>query len=271
MNVLLTGAAGGIGTSLRRELKGRYPLLRLLDRVPIENASAGEEALTGDIADLATVERAMAGIDGVIHLAGVANEQAFEPLLAANVVGCYNVYEAARRQGAKRIVFGSSNHAVGFYPRSQRIDPAAPVRPDSRYGLTKCWGEGLGHLYADKYGVTSLHIRIGSATPLPVNGRALSHWISPRDLAQLCRIGLEHPAIHSDIVFGISNNARAWYDNAAAFRLGYAPQDNAEEHLDHAMRGEEGETHEPADAYFQGGPFCAMEYEGGPVPPRPRG
>jgi uronate dehydrogenase len=267
MRILITGAAGRIGRSLRAKLAGRYPLIRLLDRLPIDDCGPGEEAVAGDIADLGLVERAMEGIDGVIHMAGVPYEGTFDEMLPTNIVGMWNIYEAARRKGAKRVVFGSSNHAVGFYPRGRRIDASAPVRPDTRYGLTKCWGEAIGHLYADKYGVTSLHIRIGSFTPRPENERSLALWVSGRDLAQLCRIGLEHQDIHSDIVFGISENARAWYDNATAYRLGYKPQDRAEDHAETAMQGEAKLTRTAVDAYFQGGPFCAMEYEGGPIPP----
>jgi uronate dehydrogenase len=267
MNILITGAAGHIGRILRRELAGRYARIRVLDRVACDPLAAGEEAMIGDIADIAIVERAMAGIDGVIHMAGVPREASFEDLLPANIIGCWNVYEAARRLGTKRIVFASSNHAVGFYPRSQSIDSFSPVRPDSRYGLTKCWGEAISHLHADKYGIKSLNIRIGSATPLPENERALALWISERDLGQLCRIGLEHPDIHSDIVYGISDNKRAWYDNSVAFRLGYAPEDRSEDHVERAMKGEALVKREPPDRYFQGGGFTSTEYAGGPVPP----
>lgn len=266
MKILITGGAGRIGSALRAELAGRYRLLRLLDRLPIKNLAPGEEAFAGDIADPGVVERAMEGVDGVIHLAGVPYEAAFDEMLPTNIIGVWNIYEAARRKGAKRVVFGSSNHAVGFYPRTQRIDAAAPVRPDTRYGLTKCWGEAIGHLYADKYNVKSLHVRIGSFTPKPENERSLSLWISGRDLAQLCRIGLEHPDIHSDIVFGVSENARAWYDNAIAYRLGYRPQDRSEDYAEEALRGETQATRTPVDRHFQGGPFCAIEYEGGALP-----
>lgn len=268
MRILITGAAGRIGTKLRREFAGRFDLVRCLDRLPIENIEPREEAMVGDIADLAFVERAMQGIDGVIHMAGVPREVDFETLLPTNIVGVWNIYEAARRQGAKRVVFGSSNHAVGFYPRTQTIDHLAPARPDSRYGLSKCWGEDVGALYAQKYGVKSLHIRIGNAGEQPTSKRLMAIWISGRDLAQLCRIGLEHPAIDNDIVYGISDNATAWYDNSAATKLGYRPEDSADDYRDVAMAGEATIAHDPVEAYYQGGLFCALEYAGKLPPER---
>ncbi len=268
MRILITGAAGRIGTSLRREFGGRYELVRCLDRLPIDDPQPHEEAVVGDVSDHGLVERAMKGIDGVIHLAAIPREAAFQDILEVNVVGTWNVYEAARRQGARRVVFGSSNHAVGFYPRTETIDHRAPPRPDSRYGLSKCWGEAVGALYADKYAVKSLHIRIGNAGEKPTSRRLMAIWISARDLAQLCRIGLEHPGIHNDIVYGISRNATAWHDNSAAYALGYAPQDSADVYEDVAMAGEAKLTHDPVEAYFQGGGFCALEYAGGLFPGR---
>ncbi|WP_342358948.1 NAD(P)-dependent oxidoreductase [Terrarubrum flagellatum] len=266
MKVLLTGAAGRIGTKLRRELAGRYELLRCFDRLPTQDLRENEEGIVGDISDLSVVERAMDSIDGVIHMAGVPFEADFDTLLPTNIIGLWNVYEAARKKGAKRVVFGSSNHAVGFYPRSETIDHTALPRPDSQYGLTKCWGEAVGALYADKYGVKSLHVRIGNAGEEPTSKRLMAIWISGRDLAQLCRIGLEHPAIHNDIVYGVSNNSTSWYDNSHAHSLGYAPQDSADAFAEAAAAGEAKVVFNPVERYYQGGLFCALEYAGDPVP-----
>lgn len=265
MKILITGGAGHVGRKLRGEFSGRFDLIRTFDMVSAPPLGPNEESQVGDIADMAAVERAMQGMDAVIHLAAEPNEAPFEPILQANVIGTWNVYEAARRHGVRRVVFGSSNHAVGFYPRSQRIDENAPVKPDSRYGLSKCWGEAVAALYADKYGVTSMLLRIGNAADTPGSARALAIWVSARDLAQLCMIGLQHPDIHCNVVYGVSNNAACWYDNAAAYRLGYQPQDRAEDHEEAALAGEAGLTHEPADLHFQGGPFCAVEYAGRPI------
>lgn len=268
-NLLITGGAGNIGRALRRELAGRFARLRVFDLAAPDALGPNEDAMAGDVADMAAVERAMAGMDAVIHLAAIPHEAPFEHILQANVVGTWNAYDAARRAGVRRVVFASSNHAVGFYPRHQRIDDAAPPRPDSRYGLSKCWGEAVGALYADKYGVRSLHLRIGHFADRPESVRDLAIWVSGRDLAQLALIGLQHPEIHNTVVYGVSDNAACWYDNHEAYRLGYKPQDRAEDHMDAAMAGEAGATHDPAALYFQGGEFCADEYAGGPVPPPP--
>jgi uronate dehydrogenase len=264
--LLITGGTGHVGRKLRQEFGSQFDAIRIFDRAEEPNLAANEECQVGEIADAAAVDKAMEGMDAVIHLAAQPIEASFEIMLNSNVVGTWNVYEAARKHGVRRVVFGSSNHAVGFYPRQQRIDHTALPRPDTRYGLTKCWGEAVGALYADKYGVRSMHIRIGNAADLPGSERALSIWISGRDLAQLVTIGLEHPEIHNTIVYGISENAAAWYDNSEAYRLGYKPQDHAEDHAEFAMAEEAKLTHDEPDLYFQGGGFCSIEYAGPPLP-----
>ena len=230
--VLITGAGGGIGRSLRETLRGVYPVLRVSDRVPLAPARPGnegrEEVDQTDIADMAAVEKMVAGVDGIIHLGGISGENSWEKILEGNIVGLYNTFEAARRAGVKRIVMATSNHAVGFYPRSQTIDHRVVPRPDSRYGVSKAFSEALASLYADKHGIGFLCTRIGNFGTKPIDSRRLSIWISPRDYTQLVRIGLEHPDIHFEIVYGVSGNQRSWYDNSNAYRLGYKPQDDAE-------------------------------------------
>lgn len=262
MRILITGGAGHVGRKLRKELIGRYSAIRSLDTVADTPLASNEECVIGDITDMGSVLRAMDGIDGVIHLAAVANEAAFEPILTINVIGTWNVYEAARQAGVKRVVYGSSNHAVGFYPRSEPIDHTALPRPDSRYGLSKCWGEAVAALYAQKHDIRSLLVRIGNADDVPKSARALAIWISGRDLAQLCHIGLEHPDVFCDAVYGVSNNAASWYDNSLAHKLGYRPQDRAEDYKTEAMAAEAKLTHAPEDLHFMGGPFCSAEYSG---------
>ena len=150
--ILITGAAGQLGRALRQGLRGSYPLIRLLDVAPLGAAEKGEEVLTGDIRDLAAMEKATAGIDCVVHLAGQSTEAEWEKVLPLNIEGCYNIFEAARRNGVKRIIFASSNHAIGFHRRERFIDTAVLPRPDTRYGVSKVFGEALGRLYADNSG-----------------------------------------------------------------------------------------------------------------------
>ncbi len=259
-HVLMTGAAGGIGRRLRLLLRGVYPALRLSDRVPIADLAPGESFVAAELHDLAAVERAVAGVEGIIHLGGMAVENDWPTILDSNIIGCYHLYEAARRHGLRRVVFASTNHVIGFYRRTRRIGTAVVPRPDSRYGASKAFGEALGALYADKYGIGGLSIRIGNVDERPVDQRRLSIWIHPEDLAQLVRIVLEHLDLGYAVVYGASDNARSWWDNAAAFRLGYRPRHRAEDHVAQALAAQATLPPDPVGDRFQGGPFCAMEF-----------
>ena len=258
--VLITGAGGGIGRSLRETLRGVYPVLRVSDRVPLAPARDGEEVDQTDIADMAAVEKMVAGVDGIVHLGGISGENTWENILHGNIIGLYNTFEAARRAGVKRIVMATSNHAVGFYPRAQTIDHRVVPRPDSRYGVSKAFSEALASLYADKHGIGFLCTRIGNFGTKPIDSRRLSIWISPRDYTQLARIGLEHPDIHFEIVYGVSGNQRSWYDNSNAYRLGYKPQDDSEPHAAEVLAAEAGQPKDPIAELYQGGTFCADEF-----------
>jgi uronate dehydrogenase len=160
--VLLTGAAGDIGRRLRRLLPPIYPQLRLSDVKGPADLRGEETFVAAELGDLAEVERAVDGCEGIIHLGGHSVEGSWETILNANIIGCRNLFEAARRKGVQRVVFASSNHAVGFYPRVSRIGTDVKVRPDTRYGLSKAFGEALGALYADKYRLRVLCLRIGN-------------------------------------------------------------------------------------------------------------
>lgn len=260
--VLITGALGSVGTFLREQLRDRY-LLRLADVGTPTALAAGEEFVAADVTDREALPPLMDDVHGVVHLAGIPREDAWEPILDVNIAGTYNVFEAAAGGGVERLVFASSNHAVGFYPRSHRIGVDVSVRPDSRYGVSKAFGEALGSLYADKYGLRVLCIRIGNVAEEPVDVRRLSIWISPRDLAQLVEIGLEHPELRYEIVYGASDNARSWWDNANAERLGYAPRDRSEDYADAVLaRAPEPEQDSVAER-VQGGDFAVVEQGGG--------
>jgi uronate dehydrogenase len=260
--VLITGASGGIGTRLRSLLKGVYPHLRLSDLKTPSDLAADEAFAAADLADLAAVEKVVDGVDGIVHLGGHSVEGSWETILSANIVGCYNLFEAARRKRVKRIVFASSNHAVGFYPRARRIGIDDHVRPDSRYGVSKAFGEALGALYAFKHGLRVTCIRIGNFGDVPVDRRRLSIWIKPEDLAQMVRIGLEHPDIRYEVFFGASDNARGWWDNAEAFRYGYRPQGRSEDFRDSALAADAKLPPDRVGDWYEGGPFCSDEYDG---------
>lgn len=267
--ILLTGAAGGVGTALRAELAGRYRL-RLSDVAPIPEPTADETVVPADLADLDAVRRVVEGVDGIVHLGGFSVEGPWEVIRDANIVGTYNLYEAAKQAGVKRVVFASSNHACGFYERSRTIDHTCYPLPDSRYGVSKVFGEAVAALYAHKYGVGSLCIRIGNVAPKPLDVRRLSIWISPRDLAQLVGIGLEHPGIAFEIVYGMSDNARAWWDNANAYRLGYQPRDKGEDYAEEVLAASPAESGDPLIDRSQGGTFVRAELGGDPTKEEPK-
>jgi uronate dehydrogenase len=260
--ILITGAAGDVGTHLRRELAGKYRI-RASDLRPM--AKVGQETyVRADISKMADALRITKGVDAIVHLGGYSVEGPWEGILSANIVGCYHVFEAARRNGVKRILFPTSNHATGFYRRDQTIDHHVYPKPDSRYGVSKVFGEALGSLYADKYGMQVFCMRIGNVNPRPIDKRRLSLWLSPRDLAQLVAIGIEHPGIRFEIVYGISANRRAWYDNANAYRLGYRPQDDSETFATDILAREQ--PGDPVAEKFQGGLFCIAEEIPNPAP-----
>jgi uronate dehydrogenase len=260
--ILLTGAAGDIGTRLRRLLKPVYPDLRLSDIRKPADLEDGETFAAADLARIEEVERIVDGVDGVIHLGGHSVEGPWETILQSNIIGCYNLFEAARRKGVKRVVFASSNHAVGFYPRHHRIGTDVTVRPDSRYGVSKAFGEALGALYAEKHGLRVVCLRIGNVGDKPIDKRRLSIWIKPEDLVQLVRIGLEHPHVRFEILYGASDNERSWWDNHRAWDLGYRPTGRAEDWRDEALAAQARLPPDPIGDYFQGGSFCSAEFDG---------
>lgn len=261
--ILITGAAGDIGTHLRRELAGRYRL-RLSDLRPVRALGKGETYARADIAKLSDMLRVTKGVDAIVHLGGYSVEGPWEGIHNANITGCYNAFEAARRNGVKRMLFATSNHAVGFYERSRTIDHRVALRPDSRYGVSKAFGEALGSLYADKYGMQVFNMRIGNVNPAPIDARRLSIWISPRDIAQLVSIGIEHPDVRYEIVYGVSGNTRSWYDNSNAYRLGYKPQDDSEIYAAEILAKEK--PGHPVGSKYQGGAFTHVEAVPNPAP-----
>lgn len=256
--ILITGAAGGVATQIRPLMREHYRL-RLSDRQPISAPVDGEEVALAELADLEALRQVVAGVDGILHLGGYPVEASWDVIHEANIVGVYNLFEAARLEGVKRVVFASSNHAVGFYRRDETVGDNVSVRPDTRYGLSKAFGEAVGSLYADKYGAEVMSIRIGNVIDRPLDKRRLAIWMSPRDFVQLVRIGLERPGIRHEIVYGMSDNKRAWWDNSNALRLGYRPLDRSEDYAEEVLANRPGDTGDPRIDLYQGGPFCIAE------------
>ena len=229
--VLLTGAAGRIGTWLRGGLPERGWAVRSLDVVPVPDERPGEEQLVADVTDLAAMTDAAQGVDAVVHLAGVVGESTWPAISHANIEGTYATLEAARRAGVQRVVLASSNHASGFTPRPAQgllREEDAPPRPDTYYGVAKVAMEALGSLYADRYGMDVVCLRIGSAFPEPTTVRMLATWLSPADSVSLIDAALTTPEPGYAVVWGVSDNTRNWWDLTAARALGYEPADDAE-------------------------------------------
>lgn len=226
--LLLTGAAGGLGRVLRPRLAGCCDTLRVSDIADLGAAAAGEEVVPARLQDKAAMLALLEGVDAVVHLGGISVEGPFEPILEANILGAYHLYEAARINGVRRIVFASSNHVTGFYKQSQTIDATMPVRPDGYYGLSKAFGENLAQFYFDRYGLETVSLRIGSSFAEPADRRMLATYLSFDDLERLIVASLSAPVVGHSIVYGMSDNALTWWDNTPARHVGYRARDSSE-------------------------------------------
>jgi uronate dehydrogenase len=256
--LLMTGAAGGLGRALRPRLSAHCRVLRLSDVAAMEPAQPGEEVVQADLADATAVMRLVQGCQAIVHLGGISTEQAWEPILQANIIGAYNLYEAARAHGVKRIVFASSNHVMGFYRQSEVIDAHSPPRPDGLYGLSKAFGEDLSRLYFDRYGIETACVRIGSSFPEPKDRRMLATWLSYDDLHRLVVACLTTPVLGHSIIYGTSNNSVSWYDNRHARHIGFVPQDSSDRFRSAIYAStNEPDLKDPA-ALFQGGGFVKL-------------
>ncbi|NJP66112.1 NAD-dependent epimerase/dehydratase family protein [Streptomyces spiramenti] len=229
--VLLTGAAGRLGTALRAGLPTLGWGVRCLDRVAVPGEP---DAVVAELDDEAALRQAARGTDAVVHLAGHPGERDFPELVRNNVLGSYHLYEAVRREGVPRVVAASSNHAVGFARCPDSGQPPIPAngphRPDTFYGLTKCLGEDLAELYWARTGVETVSLRIGACYHRPRNARELSIWLSHGDLVRLVHAALTAPGVGHTVVNGVSDNTRGVLDLSGARRLGYRPLDDAEDH-----------------------------------------
>ncbi|WP_329199788.1 NAD-dependent epimerase/dehydratase family protein [Streptomyces sp. NBC_01435] len=255
--VLLTGAAGGLGTLMRGLLPAYGYELRLFDAVPVEGEP---DAITADLGDRAALREAVRGVDAIMHLAGISLEASFDKILRANIEGTYNLYEAAREEGVRRVVFASSNHVVGYTPRPLPGDPLIPIdaprRPDTFYGLSKSFGEDLAQLYWDRHGMETVSVRIGSCFPEPTSVRMLSVWMSPEDGARLFHAALTAEDVGHTVVHGSSDNTRLWWDLTTARALGYEPRDDSEPYAARLV-AEQGELDpDNPDHAHLGGHFC---------------
>ena len=254
--LLITGAAGNLGRELRQGLAPLATTLRLTDRAEMAPAGPGEEVVVADVGDFDAMMAAVEGCDAVVHFGAAPVERPWAEILNSSIIGGYNVYEAARRHGVKRIVYASSIHAVGYVRRDSGADTDTGHRPDTLYGLSKCFVEDLAKLYFDKFGIESVCLRINSCFPEPADRRHLSTWMSFRDLVQLVTRSLCAEQVGMSVIYGISDNRERFFNNDKARHIGYLPQDTAEAYRDkvEAAIGP-GDPFDPA-VMFAGGVFC---------------
>ncbi|WP_172317854.1 NAD-dependent epimerase/dehydratase family protein [Alterinioella nitratireducens] len=263
--LVLTGAAGRLGSYLREPLAAMCDSLVSTDiKDDIGTLYEGESYVQADIADLDAMVSITEGADMVIHFGAIVDEGPFEELLGPNFIGAYNIWEAAHRNGLRRVVYASSIHAVGMYPKNQHIGTDVPHRPDTFYGLAKCFAEDLGSMYWDKRGLESVCLRILSAAQVN-NPRALGSWLSYDDLIQLVTRAIDTPVTGFSIVYGVSNNDRAPVDNSSAAFLGYRPKDNAEDYAAEVLANSGPLDPQDPGHMCHGGPFASVPLGQGAV------
>lgn len=258
MKLVLTGAAGRLGSYLREPLAQLADEFTSTDIVEdIGNLYEGERYVKADLAELDDMMAVLKGADMVVHMGAYADEGPFEKLLGPNFVGAYNVWEAAYQNGVKRVIYGSSIHAVGMYPKNEFIGTDAPHRPDTFYGLAKCFAEDLGRMYWDKRGVESVHMRILSCAQV-TGARALGSWLSYDDLIHLVKRCIETPVTGFSVIYGVSDNDRVPVDNSKASFIGYRPKDNAEQFAKDILANDPPMDPQNPEHMCHGGPFASV-------------
>lgn len=257
--LVLTGAAGRLGSYLRE------PLTRMCDTLvstdiadDIGTLYPGETYMKADLADLESISAVIDGADMVVHFGAIGDEAAWDDILQSNIIGSYNVWEAASRAGVKRVIYASSVHAVGMHKKTDTIGLDAPHRPDTYYGLAKCFSEDLASLYWDKRGIEAVCMRIFSCAQAN-NARSIGTWLSYDDMIHLVERSIDSPVVGFTIVYGISNNDRAVVDNTKAGHLGFRPKDNAEQFAKEVFADTPPLDNKDLANLCIGGPFATVE------------
>jgi len=257
--IVLTGAAGRLGGYLRKPLAAKCKTLVSTDIAPLTDPLIkGESFVQADLADYAKMSEIIKGADMVVHFGGHPDEKPFEDILHANIIGCYNIWQAAHEAGVRRIVYASSIHAVGLHPKTTAINIHTPHRPDSYYGLAKCFAEDMAKLYWDKKGLEAVCLRILSCANV-TNSRALGSWLSYDDLVHLVERAVDTPTTGFAVIYGVSNNDRSPVDNSGASFLGYRPRDNAEQFAEDILANAPEPDPRDPDQMMHGGPFATTD------------
>ena len=257
--LLLTGAAGHLGRILRKNLGPLTDILRLTDREDLGSAAEQEEIVQADLADFAAMQRAIEDCDAVIHFGGTSVERPWAEILSSSIEGSYNIYEAARRNGVKRIVLASSIHAVGALRRDAGVDPRAGHRPDSLYGLSKCFAEDLARLYWHKFGIESACLRLGFCYRHPTKVDELATWLSYTDMVRLVSCALQTERIGFTIAYGVSANTAGVVSNRGVEHLRFLPAHDAEA-FRQMVEASAPQQVSPAGSALLGGDFFALDH-----------
>ncbi len=261
--LIVTGAAGGIGQMIRGKLDHLADEVVLSDIDDVE-VSGNEVSRPCDLTDLDGIRALLKGGGDVLHFGGQSMEAPFERILNSNLIGTYNLYEAARLEGVRRVFFASSNHAIGFHPREEMLDADSVTRPDTLYGVSKVYGEAMARFYYDKFGVESLILRIGSCFPKPADQRQLATWMSVDDMIRLFGRMIHAHRLGCPILYGASDNTESWWDNSKTAYLGWQPQDSSDAWRD-GMPDDYWHPDEPK-ARYQGGIFVTYGHPGTKMP-----
>lgn len=258
--LLITGAAGRVATIALPHLHRIARTLVLSDLHPPRDIPDGAAFSPCDLADADAVTHLVDGCDGVLHLGGISEEDSFERILPANIIGVYNLYEAARRTTQPRILFASSNHVIGYYRQDEKLDASVLPRPDSLYGVSKCYGEATASFYHDKFGIETAIVRIGSCFPEPADWRMLATWLSAEDFARLAARVFSAPRLGCPVIYGMSDNDECWWDNGKVSFLGWTPQDSSRQFADRFAQDRPDKS--DARAVYQGGIYTDFPIKG---------
>ena len=257
--LVLTGAAGRLGGILRAPMAAMCDELVSTDLAEGVGAlNANETFVQANLNDLDAMVDLLKGAEMVVHFGAIGDEAPWDDILQSNIIGAYNIWEAAHRNKLRRVVYASSIHAVGMHKKTDAIGVDAPHKPDTYYGLAKCFAEDLATLYWDKNGIEAVCMRILSCAPAVTNSRAVGTWLSDDDMVHLVERALDTPITGYSVVYGVSNNDRSPVDNSGAAHLGYRPKDNAEQFAK-KVYAEQGplDPHDPANTHH-GGPFASV-------------
>lgn len=257
--IVLTGAAGRLGGELRKSLCEMTTELVSTDIAEsVENLAPNETYIQADLADYDAIYALSEGAEMIVHFGALVDERPFPELLGPNFVGSYNVWQSAHLHGARRVVYASSIHAVGMHHKTTAITPSSEHRPDTFYGLAKCFTEDMGRMYWEKLGLESVHLRILSCTEKPNNARALGSWLSYADCVRLVKRAIDTPVTEFSVIYGVSNNDRSPVDNTSASHLGFKPQDNAEDYAEEILKSSDVADPHDLNHSRHGGPFAAV-------------